>query len=171
MRRESRTAIWPKNGRRPTRVTYVFHLRSGVKFHDGRPLTSADVKYTFDSILDRTVTSPKRGSLAMIQIHRRPGRGHSDFSFAASRTPGFCGHSRGLRSGSSPRVPGRILTSGSPAPARSGSSARIRTTTLCSKGMTSISAARRTFRACNSASCPMPLCARWNCAKEARTWK
>ena len=51
----------------PDPVTYVFHLRSGVKFHDGRPLTSADVKYTFDSILDRTVTSPKRGSLAMIR--------------------------------------------------------------------------------------------------------
>ena len=51
----------------PDPVTYVFHLRSGVKFHDGRPVTSADVKYTFDSILDRTVTSPKRGSLAMIQ--------------------------------------------------------------------------------------------------------
>ena len=51
----------------PDAVTYVFHLRSGVKFHDGRPLTSADVKYTFDSILDRTVTSPKRGSLAMIR--------------------------------------------------------------------------------------------------------
>ena len=51
----------------PDPVTYVFHLRSGVKFHDGRPLTSADVKYTFDSILDRTVTSPKRGSLALIR--------------------------------------------------------------------------------------------------------
>jgi peptide/nickel transport system substrate-binding protein len=51
----------------PDPVTYVFHLRSGVKFHDGRALTSADVKYTFDSILDRTVTSPKRGSLAVIR--------------------------------------------------------------------------------------------------------
>jgi peptide/nickel transport system substrate-binding protein len=51
----------------PDPVTYVFHLRSGVKFHDGRTLTSADVKYTFDSILARTVTSPKRGSLALIQ--------------------------------------------------------------------------------------------------------
>jgi len=51
----------------PDAVTYIFHLRSGVKFHDGRPLTSGDVKYTFDSVLDRTVTSPKRGSLALIQ--------------------------------------------------------------------------------------------------------
>jgi ABC-type transport system substrate-binding protein len=51
----------------PDPLTYVFHLRGGVKFHDGRTLTSADVKYTFDSILDRTVTSPKRGSLALIR--------------------------------------------------------------------------------------------------------
>src|SRR5712691_7903381 len=45
----------------PDPLTYVFHLHTGVKFHDGRPLTSADVKYTFDSILDRKVVSPKRG--------------------------------------------------------------------------------------------------------------
>lgn len=51
----------------PDPLTYVFHIRSGVKFHDGQALTSADVKYTFDSILDRTVTSPKRGSLAQIR--------------------------------------------------------------------------------------------------------
>src|SRR6202023_3343190 len=31
----------------PDPVTYVFHLRSGVHFHDGRALTSADVKSTF----------------------------------------------------------------------------------------------------------------------------
>src|SRR5438093_11718883 len=28
-------------------------LRTGVKFHNGDPLTSADVKYTFDRILDQ----------------------------------------------------------------------------------------------------------------------
>jgi peptide/nickel transport system substrate-binding protein len=56
----------------PDPTTYVFHLRSGVKFHDGRPLTATDVKYTFDSILDRTVTSPKRGSLALIRSVETP---------------------------------------------------------------------------------------------------
>jgi ABC-type transport system substrate-binding protein len=34
----------------PDPLTYVFHLRSGVHFHDGRPVTSADVKATFDHI-------------------------------------------------------------------------------------------------------------------------
>ena len=34
----------------PDPTTYVFHLRHDVRFHDGRPLTSADVKYTFDEL-------------------------------------------------------------------------------------------------------------------------
>lgn len=45
----------------PNPLTYIFHLRRGVKFHDGRPFTSADVKFTFDSILSGAVKSVKRG--------------------------------------------------------------------------------------------------------------
>jgi peptide/nickel transport system substrate-binding protein len=51
----------------PDSLTYVFHLRPGVKFQDGRPLTSADVKYTFDSILNGSVTTSKRGSLRLVK--------------------------------------------------------------------------------------------------------
>jgi peptide/nickel transport system substrate-binding protein len=40
-------------------LTYVFHLHSGVKFHSGQPLTSRDVKWTFDSLLKGKVRSPK----------------------------------------------------------------------------------------------------------------
>ncbi len=43
----------------PDPVTYIFHLHSGVKFHDGRPLTSRDVKWTFDSLLQGKVRSTK----------------------------------------------------------------------------------------------------------------
>jgi peptide/nickel transport system substrate-binding protein len=43
----------------PNPVTYIFHLRRGVRFHDGRPLTSRDVKYTVDSMLQGVVRSAK----------------------------------------------------------------------------------------------------------------
>ncbi|MGN0658981.1 MAG: ABC transporter substrate-binding protein [Emergencia sp.] len=32
--------------------TYTFHLREGLTFHDGEPLTSEDVKFTLEAILD-----------------------------------------------------------------------------------------------------------------------
>jgi peptide/nickel transport system substrate-binding protein len=34
-------------------LTYTFYLRKNVKWHDGKPFTSADVKYTFDLIESR----------------------------------------------------------------------------------------------------------------------
>jgi peptide/nickel transport system substrate-binding protein len=34
----------------PDRLTYTFKLHSGVKFHDGTPCTSADVKATYDRL-------------------------------------------------------------------------------------------------------------------------
>jgi peptide/nickel transport system substrate-binding protein len=50
----------------PDPLTYVFHLRRGVTFHDGRAFTSADVKFTFDSILSGAIASPKRGGFLLI---------------------------------------------------------------------------------------------------------
>lgn len=46
----------------PNPTTWVFHLRSGVHFQDGRPLTSRDVKWTIDSMMDGTVITVKAGS-------------------------------------------------------------------------------------------------------------
>jgi len=43
----------------PNPVTYVFHLRHGVQFHDGRPLTARDVKWTFDSMLQGKIRTAK----------------------------------------------------------------------------------------------------------------
>ncbi|HLL72272.1 MAG TPA: ABC transporter substrate-binding protein [Pyrinomonadaceae bacterium] len=44
----------------PDGLSVTFTLREGVKFHDGKPLTSADVKYTFDKLL--ASDSPKATS-------------------------------------------------------------------------------------------------------------
>jgi peptide/nickel transport system substrate-binding protein len=44
----------------PDPRTYAFRLRKGLVFHDGRPLTSADVRDTFGWILDPANRSPHR---------------------------------------------------------------------------------------------------------------
>lgn len=46
----------------PDPRTYLFHLRTGVNFQDGRPLTSRDVKWTLDSVLNGAVVSIKAGA-------------------------------------------------------------------------------------------------------------
>lgn len=43
----------------PAPLTYVFHIRRGVKFHDGHPLTARDVKWTFDSLLQAKIRSTR----------------------------------------------------------------------------------------------------------------
>jgi peptide/nickel transport system substrate-binding protein len=73
--RDARMSIIPDLAERwdtPDALTYVFHLRHGVKFHDGRSLTSADVKFTFDSILTGAVRTVKRGAFRMVQSIEAP---------------------------------------------------------------------------------------------------
>lgn len=42
----------------PDQLIYTFHLRHDVKWHDGEPFTSADVKYTYDKVQDPKVDCP-----------------------------------------------------------------------------------------------------------------
>ena len=49
------------------RQTFQFDLRPNIKFHNGQPLTAADVKYTFESVLDPGNRSPKRALLKQLQ--------------------------------------------------------------------------------------------------------
>jgi peptide/nickel transport system substrate-binding protein len=44
----------------PDGLAYTFQLHKGLKFHDGRPCTSEDVKYTFDVLRD-----PPKGIVSM----------------------------------------------------------------------------------------------------------
>jgi len=47
----------------PDSKTYTFHLRKGVKWHDGQPFSAADVKATFDRVLNPNFQSPRCGSM------------------------------------------------------------------------------------------------------------
>ncbi len=56
----------------PDPETYIFHLRSGVEFHDGRPLTSRDVKWTFDSLLQGKILSTKAAAYRFVDRIEAP---------------------------------------------------------------------------------------------------
>ena len=51
----------------PDDRTYIVHLRRGVRFHDGRELTSADVVYTFESFLDPSFVSGWKGAYRLLR--------------------------------------------------------------------------------------------------------
>jgi len=50
----------------PDPTTYVFHLRRGVKFHDGSEFTAEDVKYTFDIVLNPKGPAVWRGNFDQV---------------------------------------------------------------------------------------------------------
>jgi peptide/nickel transport system substrate-binding protein len=56
----------------PDPLTYVFHLHPGVKFHDGRMLTSRDVKWTFDSLLEGRIRSTKTSTFRFVDRVEAP---------------------------------------------------------------------------------------------------
>jgi len=56
----------------PDPKTYIFHLHHGVKFHDGRPLTSRDVKWTFDSLLEGKIRSTKAAAYRWVDRIEAP---------------------------------------------------------------------------------------------------
>jgi peptide/nickel transport system substrate-binding protein len=50
----------------PDPLTWVFHLRDGVRFHDGRALTAEDAAWTIRSLIDGSVISAKAGAFAAV---------------------------------------------------------------------------------------------------------
>lgn len=51
----------------PNGLTYTFHLRTGVKFHDGRPFTAANVVHSFQRVLDPATKGGRGEPLYPIQ--------------------------------------------------------------------------------------------------------
>ncbi len=58
----------------PDPRTYVFHLRKGVRFHDGTEMTSEDVAFTIERILDPQTASPGRSYLEPVESVTAPDR-------------------------------------------------------------------------------------------------
>jgi peptide/nickel transport system substrate-binding protein len=56
----------------PDPKTYVFHLHHGVTFHNGQPLTSRDVKWTFDSLLQGKIRSTKSAAYRFVDHLETP---------------------------------------------------------------------------------------------------
>jgi len=54
--------------------TWVFRLKQGIKFHNGREMTAEDAAFTFRSILDPESGSPKRQAFSMIDRIEAPDR-------------------------------------------------------------------------------------------------
>ena len=50
----------------PDPLTYVVHVRRGVRFHDGHELTADDVVYTFASLIDPAFVSPRKGAYRVL---------------------------------------------------------------------------------------------------------
>jgi peptide/nickel transport system substrate-binding protein len=50
----------------PDPLTYIFHLRKGVRFHNGQPLTARDVKWTFDSLMQGKIRSTKASTYRFV---------------------------------------------------------------------------------------------------------
>lgn len=50
----------------PDPLTYIFHLRHDIRFHDGRTLSSRDVKWTLDSMRDGSLTTLKATTYKLV---------------------------------------------------------------------------------------------------------
>jgi peptide/nickel transport system substrate-binding protein len=51
---------------------WTFHLRRGVKFHNGREMVADDVTAMFKRLLDPATAAPSRSNYTMIANIRRP---------------------------------------------------------------------------------------------------
>src|ERR1700741_4590436 len=58
----------------PEADTFTFQLQPGVLFHDGKELTSDDVKYTFESIIDPKMGSPLVGYVPNLKTVETPNK-------------------------------------------------------------------------------------------------
>jgi len=56
----------------PDPKTYVFHLHKNVKFSNGRPLTARDVKWSYESLIEGKIRSPKGSTYGLVERIETP---------------------------------------------------------------------------------------------------
>jgi len=86
----------------PDPLTYVFRLRPGATFHDGRTLTSGDVRDTFTWILDPANRSPHRAMYRHIANIDAPDPGTVVFRLTEPFSPFLSAMVRGIVPSGSP---------------------------------------------------------------------
>ncbi|MFD7506649.1 ABC transporter substrate-binding protein [Streptomyces sp. NPDC059850] len=67
--------------------TYTYPLRDGVKFSDGKPLTPADVVFTYRTVLDKKTNNTARSELDAIKEVRADGGNKVVFTLKYPYTP------------------------------------------------------------------------------------
>jgi len=73
--------------RRLDKRTYEITVRNDVRFHNGQRLTATDVKYTFESILDPAIRSPKRALLKQLAAVEQTGTHRLRFHLNVPHAP------------------------------------------------------------------------------------
>ncbi len=153
----------------PDPLTYVFHLRRGVKFHDGRAFTSADVKFTFDSLLSGAIQSPKRGAFLDVKSVDAPDDATVVFHLRepyASFLWNLVRQGFGIVPAGSGAELARTSDRHGPVSLREHFG---RMKKWCWSAIPTISVTRQKSVGCDFASCRRQLFALWNCARARRT--
>lgn len=86
----------------PDGLIYTFHLRKGLKFHNGDPLTAEDFVYTYNRTLDPKLASPHANKLKAITKAEAPDELTFRLTFSAPFAP--------FLATTCSRGPGRALT-------------------------------------------------------------
>jgi len=83
-------------------LTYTFHIRTGLKFHDDAPLSAQDFVYTYNRTLDPKLASPHANKLKSITKAEAPDDQTFKLTFSAPFAP--------FLATTCTRGPGRALT-------------------------------------------------------------
>ena len=107
----------PKIGAWSTTAPIFSTCAMTSRFHDGRPLTAADVKFTYESILDPNSRSPKRGLLKPLHAIEQIGTLPTRFRLNAPHAPFVEQFTLGIvPAGSASREPSNLSTAAGSGP-------------------------------------------------------